>query len=117
MIEYTSDTPRHTQSKMLVLMMAVNLAMAIASLTAWAYVRLSVAQPLSWATSQIVGENPDFLDYPFVLLWALPIFAVLVARSAAKWGAKEMAFGVAMLSPTLFATIMALFYLGPIGWR
>ncbi len=117
MIEYTTDRRRPAHSKILTLMVGINVGIALVALSSWAVIRLTVAQPLSWATSQIVGENPDFLDYPFVLLWALPILAVLVARGAAKWGAREMALGTAVLPPLLFATVMITFYYGPSAWR
>jgi len=117
MIEYDSERRKPVQSHLLNFAMGVNLVIALVTLTSWAVIRMTVAQPLGWATSQIIGDDPGFLDYPFVLLWAVPILAVLVARGAAKWGRREMALGTAFLAPTLFAIILGIFYFGPTGWR
>lgn len=87
-------------------MAVVNLAFAVLNIFLWSVVALVLADPISWATWSplgAVGQRPDLLEYPFVLLWALPLAGSAVAALNSFLGFKRMAKVAAMFPLSLFA--------------
>jgi hypothetical protein len=64
------------------LMTFVNLGFALVNVFFWSYMALVMADPISWATWSSVGgagARPGMFEYPFIVLWALPVVGTIVA--------------------------------------
>jgi hypothetical protein len=83
---------------------AVNAVFAGLVLGAWTYIALFVGNPIAWATWSPVRRGSsweEFFSYPYVMLWGLPVMALLVSWMARKSGLWRLAAGV-LLTPVLF---------------
>lgn len=86
-------------------MACVNLAFAALNVFMWSIVALVLADPISWATWSplgSVGSRPDLFEYPFVLLWAMPLAGSGVAALNNFLGFKRMARVAAAFPISLF---------------
>lgn len=54
----------------------VNLAMALAMLVAWPYYGDAIAEPMSLIASLGTPIRPSAIEYPFIVFWLIPLFAV-----------------------------------------
>lgn len=91
----------------------INLCFAGLTLTGWAMLYPIVAGPLRWGTGQPVASHPEPLDYPYCILWVLPLAAVGLAWLLRSEGQRSWAIVVAA-APLVFLTILvACYYLGP----
>ena len=83
----------------------INLAFAAANVFLWSFVAVVVADPIAWATWSSFGSvsrRPDLLEYPFVMLWGLPLLGSGVATVNNFLGFKQMAKVAAVFPLTLF---------------
>lgn len=121
-INYKSDSLAVTRPKppLMQFLMLVNISFSLAVLGAWAQVAGVIAEPVAWATwSRIyrTGDVTDIFEYPFSLVWMMPILFVGFAWSSEKLGSRSLAW-VCCTAP-IFINLMILgwFYLAPIEWR
>lgn len=80
------------KGKFLPLLILCNLAFAGTTVFAWAIVALFVAEPISWATWSSLGTHsrPGLFEYPFVLLWMLPIIGASIAWLSDRFKLKRL---------------------------
>lgn len=84
---------------------ALNACFIGLTLWAWSLLYPLVAAPLRWGTGQIVPSHPDALDYPYAILWGLPMMATLVALVLRREGQRPLAILVAA-APLLFLIVL-----------
>jgi hypothetical protein len=122
LINYYEDggvAPVRTSRTLLALMMA-NSLFSTAIVFAWTYVALVVAQPLSWATWMPVYRGYGLVglfDYPFVLLWGLPLLGVFGAWMSMQGGRKSLAYAFVGVPLVMLALVMGWYYLAPGEWH
>ncbi len=114
------DGTRRGWSKPLLLLAGVNSIFAVLMISAWTFASLFMAAPIEWATWVRVhrgGSIMELFDYPFVLLWLLPMGGVAlawVAGQSRKWGA---AYASLTLPIAILGFCVGWFYLAPETWR
>jgi uncharacterized membrane protein len=92
-------------------MAAVNIGFAGANIFFWTTTALLIAQPLSWATWSHIGATtvrPGLWDYPFMLLWVLPLLGTVLANVTNTMGMRLLARFLAAFPMALYGSI--------IGW-
>ena len=68
-------------------MMAVaNIGFALVILFGWPYVSAFLDTPVSVAAEVGINRRPDFTEYPYVLLWTLPLLGSIGAWVASRSG-------------------------------
>jgi hypothetical protein len=67
-------------------MALVNIAFATAVLFAWPQVAAYLDAPLSLAADAGIASRPQFDEYPYVLLWSMPVIATLGSWIASRSG-------------------------------
>jgi hypothetical protein len=95
----------------------INLAFAGICIGAWGFVALFVGEAVSWATWMPMSSRPEFLEYPFLLLWALPVGFSCLAWVSQKAGRDRLALGCAVMPVILFSLMIGWYWLAPIEWR
>jgi hypothetical protein len=83
----------------------INLTFAAANIFLWSVVALVLADPIGWATwSSLgsVGRRPDLFEYPYVMLWGLPLLGSGVATLNNFLGFKRAARVAALFPLSLF---------------
>ncbi len=122
LINYYEDgaaAPARTSRPMLALMI-VNAAFACAFAFAWTYVAFFVAEPLSWATWMPITRGYGIygaLEYPFVMLWGMPVLGICGAWLSLQAGRKTLAYAFVGVPLAMLALVMGWFYLTPSGWH
>ncbi len=98
--------------------MAVNLLFAGGCMFWWSLMAVLVADAMSWATWVHINRTAsDFYQYPFVLLWALPIAGSCFAWLAQKAKNDKLATGLSAFPIVLLGIIVAWYNLAPFEWR
>jgi hypothetical protein len=108
---------RQRASRFLVALMLVNGAFLLVVLLWWQMMSIYMAEPVRWATWQALGPRPSMLDYPFVLLWTLPLGAMCAAWLARQFGNMRMACGLAFFPVFYMSLIVGWFYVAPPTWH
>lgn len=89
----------------------LNVAFAGANIFLWSVMALYLADPISWATWTSLGSvahRPDLLEYPYVMLWGLPLLGSGVGMLNNFLGFHRLANVAAAFPLALFAfTIMS----------
>ena len=121
-INYKSDSivVSRPHPPLMLLLMLINMSFALAVLGAWTYVSTYVAEPIAWATWQRVyrtGQLSDMFEYPFSVLWMMPLMFVGLAWSADKLGARSLAWTCCLIPLLINGLIVGWFYLAPLEWR
>lgn len=101
-------------------LMTVNAVMSSAILFSWTYVSLFVAEPLAWATWMPISRGyglTGFFEYPFVMLWAMPLVGIGGAWVGLKGGRKTLAYAFAAIPPVMMILIVGWYYMTPPDWR
>jgi len=94
----------------------INGACVAVMLLAWPLVSMFVSDPIEWATWMRIqrGNNlMDALDYPFVLLWFLPMSGIAVAwvsSQSRNWGMAWMALTMPIM---VLGLVFGWYYLAP----
>lgn len=122
LITYYEDGTRASKgpSRLLVLLMAANVAFASTIMFAWTYISLIVAEPLSWATWMPISKGYGILgvfDYPFLIFWVLPLIGVCGAWVSDKGGRKTAAFAFVGVPIAMLLLIFGWYYLAPVEWH
>ena len=97
----------------------VNLAFASAVISAWTYLAYILAEPIGWATWVPLSRygNPHLFDYPFMVLWALPIGGVIVAYCARRLMMHRLITTALVLPILTLGIIIGWYYLAPPEWH
>ena len=107
-------------SRIMVTLMALNGIFSSAILFAWTYIALFVAEPLSWATWMPISRGYGFtgvLDYPFVMLWVMPLIGVFGAWVSLQGGRKPLAYTFVAVPLVMLGLVMGWFHLAPPDWH
>ncbi len=109
---------RGRQSNWPFILIGVNLVFVGLCTFGWSLASILVADALSWATWSQVGRSmPEFYEYPFMLLWALPLGGSCAAWMCHKVRMERVSFACAFLPISLFSTIIGWYNLAPVWWR
>lgn len=108
---------RRTDPRPLIALFIANGLFAAVSIVWWTAISFIVAEPLRWATWQAIGPSPELFDYPFVLLWLLPLGGVGAAWLALRLERRALAYFLALYPMLFIAAVVGWFYLAPPGWR
>ena len=122
LISYYEDgaaAPKRT-SRGMALLMGANLLLAATILFAWTYIAFFVAEPIAWATWMPIHRGyglTGVLEYPFVMLWLLPIGGVCGAWASLKAGQKTLAYACVAVPLVTLLLVMGWFHLTPSDWH
>ncbi len=99
-------------------LMGINLMFAGGCLFVWSLMSFVVADAMTWATWSFVSHSkPEFFDYPFLLLWALPIGGNCLAWALRKAEKDRMAIAVTIFPMFLLSAVVLWYHLAPPDWR
>ena len=90
------------------LMAVINITFACVVLFAWSEISAYLDTPVSVAADAGIAGRPDFSEYPYVLLWTLPILGTLGAWIATR--AEKFLFA------KFLAAYPAIVILGAVFW-
>lgn len=97
-------------------LMLVNAVIAMTVLFAWTAISLYIVEPIAWATWMPVRRGTSFeelFEYPFVLLWLMPLAGVAGAWLGLKFGRRAMALTLLILPVALLGLIFGWYYGAP----
>lgn len=98
----------------------LNALLSLGILFAWTYVSMFVAEPLAWATWMPINRGYGFngiFDYPFLMLWLLPIVGICGAWVGLKSGRQVLSYAFVGIPPVMLFLVTGWFYLAPPDWR
>ncbi len=107
-------------SAFMTFLMLVNTVIAMTVLFAWTAISLYIVEPIAWATWMPVRRGTSFeelFEYPFVLLWLMPMGGVAGAWLALKMGRRSLALTCVLMPIALLALIFGWFYGAPTTLR
>ena len=117
-MEVTAENRRRQRkSRFLIALLAINLGFALGVLLWWHWMAVVVSEPMRWATWQALGLRPSLLDYPFIILWGLPLSAIGGAWLEQRFGNMRLACGFAFFPVFYLGLIIGWFYLTPFEWH
>jgi hypothetical protein len=117
-MEVTAENRRRLRkSRFLAALIAVNGAFVAAVVLWWHWMSVVMAEPVRWATWRAMGPRPEMLDYPFMLLWAMPAAAIGGAWFARQFGNMRLACGIAFFPIFYLGLLVGWFYLTPQAWH
>ncbi len=102
------------------LLMLVNAVIAMTVLFAWTAISLYIVEPIAWATWMPVRRGTsleELFEYPFMLLWLMPLAGVAGAWLALKSGRRTFALTCLALPVALLALIFGWYYGAPPDFR
>lgn len=111
---------RKTWSWPLLAAAGINAMFAAMILSAWTFMSMFIAEPLAWATWMRVHRSSSFFDifnYPFVLLWLLPVCGLATAYVAGEGRKWSMAWCALTLPIVVHGTTIGWYYLAPQAWH
>lgn len=109
---------RRRQGNWPIALMAINLLFAGGCIFLWSVMAFIVADAMTWATWGFLGHSrPDFFDYPFLLLWALPLGGNCAAWLLRKADKEKLAVTAAMFPLFLLSTVVLWYNVMPPEWR
>jgi hypothetical protein len=108
---------RRQDPALLITLQVANLLFATCTVFMWALMSLLLAEPVRWATEYGIGSRPELFEYPFLLLWAMP-----VAGSCSAWVAQraekfKLAYFLAFYPLLFLSLVVGWYYLAPVQWR
>jgi hypothetical protein len=77
---------RYDPQRFVRLMSMLNIAMAICVLFAWPYIAGVLSDPMMLASGEGISSRPSLDEYPYVVLWLLPLLCVIVSWIATTIG-------------------------------
>lgn len=104
-------------SRFLVALMVVNATFAATSASWFTIIAVLVAEPMRWATWYGLGSSPELFDYPFVVLWLLPVGGICGAWLAEKGHNRRLALFFALYPLLFLGLLLGWYYLLPVEWR
>ena len=117
-ISYYDDGARASirPTSFMTLMMLVNAVIAMTVLFAWTAISLYIVEPIAWATWMPVRRGTSFeelFEYPFMMLWLMPLAGVACAWLGLKFGRRTFALTCLVLPVALLGLIFGWFYGAP----
>jgi hypothetical protein len=117
-ISYYDDRARASipPTGFMTLLMLVNSVIAMTVLFAWTAVSLYIVEPIAWATWMPVRRGTSFeelFEYPFVMLWLMPLGGIAGAWLGLKFGRRTFALTCLVLPIALLGLIFGWFYGAP----
>ena len=106
--------------RLLPIICMVDLIIAFSVLFLWTAVSFYIAEPVSWATWMSVRRGTQFIelfDYPFVLLWAMPLACIAIAWFARRAKKRALAFAAALFPIVVLGLIFGWYHLVPIQYH
>jgi hypothetical protein len=98
-------------------LMVANATFAASSASWCTFMSLFVTDPFRWATWHGLGSRPELFDYPFLLLWLLPVSGICGAWLADKAGNRRLARFFALFPLLFLGLVFGWYYLVPVEWR
>jgi hypothetical protein len=112
---YEGKQRQHSRS--LVYLMAANATFAASSASWCTFIAEFVADPIRWATWYGLGSRPELFEYPFVVLWLLPVGGICGGWLAEKGHNRRLACFFALFPPLFLGLLFGWYYLLPVEWR
>lgn len=112
--------PQARSARLLSLICMVDLIIALTVLFMWTAVSFYFAEPLAWATWMPVRRGTQFVElfeYPFVLLWAMPLACIGIAWFAKRSGKRALALTAALFPIVVLGMIYGWYHLVPIQYH
>ena len=97
-------------------LMLVNVIVAMTVLFAWTAISLYIVEPIAWATWMPVRRGTSFeelFEYPFVMLWLMPLAGNAGAWLGLKFGRRNFALACLILPVALLGLIFGWYYGAP----
>jgi hypothetical protein len=94
-------------------LLLLNAWFVVLSLFWWKELAVFMADPLQWATWQHVSPRAGILEYPVVLLWALPLTGSAAAWVMKKGNQTQLALWMASFPLLYISTLIACFHVIP----
>jgi ABC-type multidrug transport system fused ATPase/permease subunit len=117
-MDITSDNRRRKRnSRFLSALFIINGLFVAGVLLWWQWMAGVMSEPVRWATWRALGPRPSMLEYPFILLWTLPLVAVSISWFARKFNNMRLACSVAFFPVFYLSLIVGWFYLAPQAWH
>ncbi len=110
------DGKRQHSAAPLIVLQAANLIFAASCVFLWAMLSLVVGEPIRWAPEYGIGSRPQLFDYPFVLLWLLPVISACAAWVAQQIDRMKLAYFLALYPLAYISLIVGWYYLAPRHW-
>jgi hypothetical protein len=79
----------------------------------WSDVPYFLSEPVRWATWATLRPQSDLFEFPFVMLWGLPLAAMVIAWPLRQGGSARLAIWVATFPILYLGTLVACFYVIP----
>lgn len=98
-------------------LVSANVVLGLCALLFWELMSILIAEPILWATGQGGGTRPELLDYPFVLIWLLPIACACIAWIASKVEWMKLAHFVAFYPLLYLGLVVGWYHLTPAQWH
>ncbi|MCB1549581.1 MAG: hypothetical protein KDJ41_17400 [Hyphomicrobiaceae bacterium] len=105
--------------RMLLMLSTLNGLFAMTVLFAWTLIAMFVAEPVSWATwhPMSAASRPEVYDYPFVMLWAMPIAGMSISWAAQKIGNRQLAHFILCVPLLVLGLMVGWYHFAPVAWR
>lgn len=122
LISYYEDgavAPKRT-SPFLALLIGLNGLFSGGIVFAWTYLALFVAEPLAWATWMPITRGQGvtgLIDYPFVMLWVMPLLGIFGTWISLKGGNKPVAYAFVGVPLVMLLLVLGWFHLTPSDWH
>ena len=117
---YDDDNGPVQPSGLVTFLMLANAVIALTVLFAWTAVSLYIVEPIAWATWMPVRRGTTFdelFEYPFVMLWLMPIGGIIGAWLSLRLGRRGAAL-LCVLGPiALLGLVFGWYYLAPPAYR
>lgn len=108
---------KYQRTGLLRVIMTLNVVFGVACIFWWPTLSRYLADAMRWATWRGIEQAPNLFDYPFVLLWLLPISGIGAAWFVERSGKAQTACIVATLPILLLGMIFGWYHLAPPEWR
>jgi len=95
------------------LVLLLNLVYASLPLLWWEQLSQFLMDPVRWATWTSLGPNPGILEYPYAMLWGLPLAGFAIGWLLQLGGSRRTALWIESFPPLYLTTLLASFYIIP----
>ena len=118
-IDSAPEPVRIKRHRLQTMLQLINLGFVVVIISAWTFVALFVTEPIGWATWAPLsrGWRPGMLEYPFTLLWGLPVAGVAAAWLAQKNNFKALSYALLTFPILILGLIFGWYYLAPVEWH